>query len=390
VSRTDALRPRRRRGPRINRFRVVSLVLITAVLAGMAFVGVSTISGLRSELASLRSELRELPRDEAGELVSTPRLDPASSIVEYADGGAEAVIDMKTGKRVEITPVDRGKFAIVGSSSMALMASSWKSFADRRGATFYDISTGGWLAEHMLARYGSRPLIADGFTIPASGTVPFTSPNVPYISAQDFTMTGHFEGHEGLTGTVTRAPDGASSWQFTRAASGEQTAVAAGARFIPDVSDEVRDAVTVLNIGKNNLAGTSTPVEDLVKWTVEAYDYATATGKYVLVMGHFVNTDTPADSAIRDRVDAYNAAMEEHFGARFVDVGSYVASERIWDATGISPSDRDREQQALGNKPPSLSAAQGDGVDRLHLNTAGTRALEKLVEDRILVELNWY
>ncbi|MGD6979912.1 MULTISPECIES: hypothetical protein [Citricoccus] len=144
-----------------------------------------------------------------------------------------------------------------------------------------------------------------------------------------------------------------------------------------------RGAILLLNLGKNNLngAGGTRDVGTLLQWTRDAVAWNGGTN--VLVMGHFVNTHTPrSGSALRDGVIAYNVAARAEFGRQFVDLGGFLTSPEVWGYAGISPTPADRQEQATGNKPPSLSR------DSAHLNPAAEAALARLVHEH-LSELGW-
>lgn len=271
---------------------------------------------------------------------------------------------------------DKTKWSGWGSSTMAGLASNLSTAATSLGATFYNGGRSGELAEHTLARFGSRRATLAAFTIPASGSVDVVVQNIPdSVSAFSDTVTV-----QGVAGVLARVPGGVAPYTFTRSSSGSSVAVSAGTPAIPATS--YRDGIIILNIGKNNFTPGGTSTQELVGWTIAAYEHATHLARQVLVVGHFHNTNTPASSDGRSRINAYNSAMRARFGTRFVDMAALVASDAIWAGTGLTPTPTDVAQQDLGNKPPSLSSDDG------HLNAAGLLYVSNAIKAQIIA-LGW-
>src|SRR5690606_24108989 len=116
--------------------------------------------------------------------------------------------------------------------------------------------------------------------IPASGFSTITSSNV--------TANGNLLAYavtiNGVAGTISYT---SGSLRFTRAEAGTAVPVAPDTAAIPTLGPLFRDCVLYLNIGKNDLtsgSGTEVPVIDR---THQAFAYATAFIKRVLVWGHF-------------------------------------------------------------------------------------------------------
>jgi hypothetical protein len=389
------LRRRRRRWPVV----VGSALLVAGIVAG-SVAGLIAVQQLQGQVAGLEAELATSRLQEAaaesGEAAGpgtlAPVLDPEQVVVEETDG-VTSFTDLSTGVRTVVQPVDRSKLTIVGSSTMREMAADFGRFADRHDAALMDATGGGLLAEHMLAELGSRPLVTDAVDIPASGSTTLTSPNVPAGIQGVFTMSGHFEGYGSASGTISKTEGPATAWTFERDGDGLAVRIPAGTEFVPDLGAEGRDGIAVLNIGKNNLAATdgvgSSDVDELVSWTEDAYRYLSATGKYVLVVGHFQNSATAADSPGRARIQQYNDALRDRFGPRFFDLEAVVTSDDIWKATGITPTAADRAEQAAGNKPDGLSRRVDGAVDPYHLDPAAATTISGLMQSR-MVELGWY
>ncbi len=302
--------------------------------------------------------------------------------------GVDYLINITTGERRRVI-TDRTRLLTNGSSTFAGMAAQFSGFAVAHGATLVDTATAGVGAEHTLAKLGSRPLLVSAAT-EIAGAVPtsVSSSNVPSSIYNAWSAHGHFEGHPEAPGTISKASGGgAASWTFTRDAAGVVFTVAAGTPFIPDAT-AFRDAIMILNVGKNNGAGTTvggvtTSVAQIIQWTHDAYEWATSTGKTVYVVGHFHDTGTPLDSARRVWFDTYNAEMAG-YGLRYGDFAGYVGSERIYADLGITPTTADEAEIAIGNKGPSIS------TDALHLTVAArTAVMENLFAPALTETLNW-
>jgi|GEM_PF-6615693 len=321
-------------------------------------------------------------------------------VVPDTVGGVTYLTDVTTGIRSRVVPTDRTRLVINGTSTFAGMTAQFGTFAGAHGASVVNTATAGVGAEHTLAKLGSRPFLTSGSTtIAGSGTSSVSSSNVPSSIFNAWSVAGYFEGFSGVHGTISKpGGGGAASWTFTRDADGAGFTVPAGTKFIPDAA-AFRDAILVLNVGKNNLSGgvdgVTTDVAQVIQWTKDAYAWATSTGKSVLVVGHYQDTGTVADSSARARINAYNDAMRSYFGARFVDMGAYVGSTQIFTDLGLTPDSADLAEIALGNKAPQISAYSSGSwpsgtVDPLHLSTAAKNAvMDNRIGRALAVTLNW-
>lgn len=280
----------------------------------------------------------------------------------------------------DLLPVrtDATHWAIWGSSSSAGIAPHLQFLADSHGVTLTAGGQGSERAEHIAARIGSHPAMlipADGsLTIPASGAVTVTSSSftpASYLKAYTGTWAGV---HGTLSSTAT-------AMTFTRTTAGETVTLTGEAPMIPELGHAARDAVTLLWMGKNN-TGTPGSAAHVIGLTDQAHDWLAPLQKRCLVLGHFVDTNQPAASTQRTNVTAINAAHAGRYGDAFLDVSGYLTGSQVWTDTGITPTQTDLDQQALGNKPPSLS------VDNLHLNGPGYEAVRDLINDR-MTTLGW-
>lgn len=267
-----------------------------------------------------------------------------------------------------------------GSSTIAGLVTAMTAQATSRSVAYYNGGNSGETAEHTLARMNVRPATLAAFTIPSSGSVAVAPQNIS-TNQVPFSIAVTISG---IAGTLARAAGAPNVWSFTRTTAGSATAVAAGTPALAVQGIAHRGDVTVLNLGKNNFTGVggTSSVDQMIQWTLNAYQYSTHPAQAYIVLGHFVDTYTAADSPTRESILAYNEAMKSIFGDKFIDVYALLTSPEVWIATGITPTTVDLEQQALGNKPPSLSA------DNLHLNTAGNNYLASVIAGRIS-EFGW-
>ena len=275
-----------------------------------------------------------------------------------------------------------------------LKASSWgSSTAQRLGPDISDALTpyginhfaggyGSWQMSHIAAATGSRPLIAQEFTIPASGGVNITPTNMPEQNNTPATITilGAFAG---ISGTLSSPADSAV-WTFTRATAGTATVVPAGTPFIPTKSAEFGGGITILNVGKNtlNVALMGWDVARVTAMTDEMVQHFGGAARNVLVMGHFVDTGKSSGDPTRARIVAYNDYCRTKYGDRFLDLSAYLTGSQVWTDMGITPTSDDLAEQATGNKPPSLAA------DAAHLTQAADLKVAQLIKNRLLA-LGW-
>lgn len=274
-----------------------------------------------------------------------------------------------------------------GSSTMQRLGVDIATMFSRYGTTYHHIagSVGSFQISHIAAAIGIRPMLTQAFTIPA-GTTPVTivptNLNESNNTAINVAWVGAFEG-TGVSGNVQSSP-GSSVWTFTRTTAGTAVNVPAGTPYIPSRAAEYQAGVTLLNPGKNTLTALTSEwtVERVIELTEEMFDFFSGAGRQVLVLGHFNDTNTPADSAVRDAIGRFNEHMRARYGGRFLDVSAYLTGSQVWTDTGITPTAADLAQQALGNKPPSLSD------DNLHLTQVADEAVTTLIESK-LRSLGW-
>lgn len=282
------------------------------------------------------------------------------------------------------TGTNFGKIAGWGSSTMQGFRTALRAaFETRAGLSYFNGGVGGQGAANILARLGTRPALIKATTIPASGPVTVTSSNMP-SHAPNISFTGTLAGVPGTLAKATAATQG--QFTFTRTTAGDAVTVPEGAPFIPDEGPANRAAVTILNIGKNDMGANGysgyLTTDVLIAETKKAYDYVSGLGKHVLLMGHYCNPGFAVDSTQRRDVDIMNAFYAT-YGDRYVDLGGYVSGSDIWTHTGITPTTEDLAEQAIGNLPPSLSS---DGTHMIE--AAYTAFVENVIVPR-MNQLGW-
>lgn len=293
----------------------------------------------------------------------------------------------------DVLPVltDTGRVAGWGSSTMELIAPDFAGTFTGLDAAYYNGGKGGEQMQDHLARLGSHPalLTADGGSIPASGPVNVNAPGAQGLglTASILPFTGTLAG---IPGTFGLNGD-ASRHVFTRTTAGAAVPIGAGTPFVPDVGNQYRDAINLLNIGKNNINDGANPATaaDIVQRTHEAFDWLSPLVRRSLVLNHFINTDLPAADPQYVKTSAVNAGLAARYGPLLLDVYSFVCKgiamfgQTVWQASGIAPTQTDLNQQAAGTKPSSLSR------DALHMNDAAEIAVAWLLRQKML-SLGWY
>lgn len=282
----------------------------------------------------------------------------------------------------DIFPVaaDSTRAAGFGSSTMEGIDPFLGQMFAKHGVSYYAGGKGGEHAQHIAARMGAVPALVtvDGGQVPASGPVAVTTSNMVLARAlRPYTGT-----LAGIPGELAFREGSPITYTFTRTAAGPARPIPADTPFIPDAG-AYRDAVQIINIGKNNIGGANADAV-VIKLTDACFDWLAPLAKRCLVVGHFINTGTPADAVQRDQITAINAAAKARYGRLYIDLSAYLTGKQVWTDTGITPTAEDLAEQALGNKPPSLSR------DAAHMNNAaGAAAVTALFEPR-LKELRWY
>ncbi len=189
----------------------------------------------------------------------------------------------------------------------------------------------------------------------------------------------------GVSGTLAQG-NPTSGATFTRTAAGAAVPIAPGTPFVPTDGMAQRDAVALLNLGKNNVPISTWPADAIVARTHEAFDWLAPMIRRALVIGHVANTDDAAGGADWTKVQAVNAGLKARYGStgQYVDIDAFLGrGERlfgrtIWEVAGVTPTAADTAAQAEGRLPPSLSR------DVQHMSEAADGAIAWLVRQHFL------
>ena len=276
---------------------------------------------------------------------------------------------------------DKKRWSGWGSSSMAGMASAMRNRSVELSVVdYYNGSQGGEKSDHIAARLGSVPalLTFPNNTVPAAGTVTVTSPNLS-VSGSLKSYTGWVTTMDGIKvhGTVSST---ASALSFARTEAGSALSITPSSTFIPEIGPQHRGDTAFLWMGKNNITQSDRVIAD----TDASYEYFVPMVKRIIVLGHFMNTGQAAtNNNTRDHLLKVNKAHADRYGHCYFEVNDYLTSAQLWTDTGITPTAIDLAEQAMCNKPPSVSSDAG------HLNTAGYTAVSNRLKAH-MQSLGWY
>lgn len=272
----------------------------------------------------------------------------------------------------------RSSLSIWGSSTLDAAGPHFAAYAQRKGVPFYGGGLSGNWTQHVMARLGVTPaeITFPGNVIPSSADpVPVVANNLPVFQFPAYpVMVG------GVAGRLSGTHQG--TWSFTRSSSGPEVAVPPRVQALVELGAEHRADTFILNAGKNNLSHSGT-VADVIAHNKRIVDWLAPQRKRVIIAGDFVDTGTAADSPVRAKIYEANALRKAWAGPAYIDSHAFVTGQDIWAATGITPTPADLAEQALGNKPPSVSRDNG------HFNEAGLAAWTELIT-RKMETLGWY
>ncbi|WP_314436946.1 SGNH/GDSL hydrolase family protein [Massilia timonae] len=265
-----------------------------------------------------------------------------------------------------------------GSSSMEGIQAEITNMAVSFGVTnYFNGGRGGEWSTDSCARMGSIPAVLKiaGGSIPASGPVAVTCTNTTLTTA----LLPYAGTINGVHGTLMV---GGGGHTFTRSVAGNAVQMEGEYSMIPDKGMENRASVVLLWLGKNDLSS-GIPAAEVIARTDHSFEWLAPMVKRCLVIGQFVNGGTPVSSQVRENIYAVNAQQKARYGQFFIDVHELITSPNVWVATGITPTQADLNEQAIGNKPPSLSTDPG------HFNSAGYALVRRAIEARMKA-LKWY
>lgn len=281
----------------------------------------------------------------------------------------------------ELLPVlpNMQQWAGWGSSTIAQFA-EMNGLAAEFGASYYNGGQGSEWSTHGAARLGSVPAL---LTVPTGSIPPEAGYALP-VTCSNVRAAAYFRNTDGFLNGVKgtlKATD--SDFTFTRWTTGEAVAVTGELPFIPVDGPLHRADVTFLNLGKNDIQSNQL-AEDVIKRIDASFSWLSPLVKRVIVIGQFANTGTPAGGLVATRLAAINKHCAARYGRQFYDLGAYLSGAQIWTDTGVSPTSTDLAEQALGNIPPSLAAA--DGAHMLPV----ARAAVALKLKALVISLGWY
>lgn len=281
----------------------------------------------------------------------------------------------------ELLPVlpNMQQWAGWGSSTIAQFT-EMNGLAAEFGASYYNGGQGSEWSTHGAARLGSVPAL---LTVPTGSIPPEAGYALP-VTCSNVRTAAYFRNTDGFLSGVKgtlKATD--AGFTFTRWSSGAAVPVTAEMPFVPVDGPLHRADVTFLNLGKNDIQSNQL-AEDVIKRIDASFTWLAPLVKRVIVMGQFVNVGTAAGSLVATRLAAINKHCAQLYGRQFFDLGGYLSSADIWTDTGVSPTATDLAEQAIGNIPPSLAAADG-----AHMLPAA-RAAVALKLKALMISLGWY
>lgn len=267
----------------------------------------------------------------------------------------------KDGELLPVLP-DNNKAVLIGSSSAERFSNYLQTALKvlNPSITMASPAFGGSIVEQQNALMGNKPLklkFANNKIL--AGDSPVTRYDSYAFKSDLINMTGWVDGVYGklkLVGAnvIFERLDGGSS----------VVTVADSVDFIPELGNQYRNAIQIIWIGKNNLT-LNVPSDDcvgsLMENTNSIIDYNSSLIKRCIVMTHHVDTNTPAISDKRDRINRTNQLYKLRFKDAVFDANEILLGTQIFTDLSITRTAKDISQQALGNLPPSLS------VDSMHL-----------------------
>jgi hypothetical protein len=241
---------------------------------------------------------------------------------------------------------------------------------------------GGFTSTEIAISHGAIDPVLGAFTIPADTSataVTVTAPTAafrnPGTGGETFTYTGVIAG---IPGVLTRSPT-ADTWTFARTTAGSATPVAAGATFHCTRDDNDRDALTVIWVGRNNVATSASPIvqSDIAAMVA----HLTPTVARYLVMGVCPGILETTGTQGHTNILALNAALAVEYGDRYIDLRTTLMAGL--SLVNITPTGADTTAIANGTIPPSLLHPDG-----LHFNQWGYRVVAHAVKERLRA-LDW-
>lgn len=268
-----------------------------------------------------------------------------------------------------------GQVSVWGSSTPAGVVPELTTELRPYGVQAHEKARGGQWSSQTVANIGCTPIALPvaGGTIPASGSVEINAADsmldgVDQYLAAPAPLMGWLGGVYGeLVGYGTSFSE--RGVRFVRAHPGEAVDLSSQPEWVPEVKTPAH--LNILGMGKNdlNVGRTQAHLDRVIARKDDAVTYWQGRGQEFLILGHFVNMGTPASDDGRTQIEADNADSAAKYPDNFLNMQELLSGQELWDWTGITPTQEDLDEQALGNMPPSI---KGNGN---HLNEAGDQYL---------------
>lgn len=281
----------------------------------------------------------------------------------------------------EVLPMlpNMNQWAGWGSSTIAQFV-EMNALAAEFGATYYNGGQSSESSTHTAARLGSVPAM---LTV-TSGSIPAAAGSVVAVTCSNVAPASYFRPTMGyLSGVRGQLKATDSAFTFVRDSAGQAVSVTGEIPFVPEDGPLHRADVTFLNMGKNEIQ-LGDAAEAVISRIDKSFDWMSPLAKRVMVIGQFSNVGTAAGSSSKLKLDQINSHCQRRYGMQFFDLSGYLTSSEIWNDTGITPTQADLDQQALGNIPPSLTLDNA-----AHMNSTARTAVAGKIK-QLIEALRWY
>ena len=273
----------------------------------------------------------------------------------------------KDGAYYPVAP-DKTKVIMIGSSSIRYSASFIRTAltALNKGITSYQPGFAGAVIEHMYPLVGNRPItvIPENNKINANGATTITLVDSPSIKGGLADFDGWLSG---IHGNLSEVGTDMIFTRTTNAAS--DTTVNQAVPFIPELGNQYRNAIGIYWIGKNNLTSGNSlynDVDQLIKGHDEMIEFSASMFKRFVVLTHYCDTDEPAVSEARDRINRCNDLYKQRYRDSVFDAEAIILGQQIFTDLGITKTAADDAAIAKRSLPPSLSKDAGHCTDAVY------------------------
>lgn len=281
----------------------------------------------------------------------------------------------------EVLPVlpDMTRWSGWGSSTIAEFT-EMSGLAASLGATYYNGGQGSEASSHVAARLGAVPAL---LTVPG-GIIPGAAGTVLDVTCSNVAGGTFFKPTDGyLNGVKVTLKGVAGGFTVTRIDAGADVATVGEFEFSPIAGYDHRADVTFLNLGKND-PGYAMDVNKTIERIDKCFDFLAPMVKRVVVVDQFKNVGWTYGGSGANYIDAINRHCDKRYGRQVFKLSAYLAGAEVWQHTGITPTQQDLEQQALGNIPPSLTRDNA-----AHMNAAAKAAVALQLK-AFVQTLGWY